>query len=83
MSSYFNSYPNAMRSKVFDIEIVDGMNKHIVDKLKKQLSQKQNLLDELIDVFETDRKNAQATIKIQNATQSRQARTKLKQNKEL
>ena len=56
LSSYFNSYPNAMRSDIMDVESVDGMNKHIIDKLKKQLSQKQNVHDELIDVFETDRK---------------------------
>jgi hypothetical protein len=56
LSSYFNSYPNAMKSNIMDVESVDGMNKHIIDKLHKLLLQKQTLRDELIDVFETDRK---------------------------
>ena len=44
---YFYSYPNTMRSKVTDADSVDGMNKHIIDQMQKQLLQKQN---ELIDV---------------------------------
>jgi hypothetical protein len=61
LSSYFNSIPNAMKSNIMDTDSVDGMNKHIIDKLQKQLSQKQTLRDELIDVFETDRKTKAAS----------------------
>jgi hypothetical protein len=80
LSSHFNSYPNAMKPNPNDTDSINAMNQHVIDKLQKQLLQKQKLRDELVDVFETDRKNTQAASKLQGAVRRIEA---IKQNKEL
>ena len=69
LSSQFNSYPNAMKPNPNDTDSINAMNKHVIDKLQKQLSQKQTLRDELIDVFETDRKQTQAATMLKDTEQ--------------
>ncbi len=34
LSEYFYSKPNALKSNIVDVESVDGMNKHIIEKIK-------------------------------------------------
>jgi hypothetical protein len=69
LSSQFNSYPNAMKPNPKDTDSINAMNKHVIDKLQKQLLQKQTLRDELIDVFETDRKQTQAATMLKDTEQ--------------
>ena len=35
LSKYFYSKPNALKSNIMDVESVDGMNKHIIEKIKR------------------------------------------------
>ena len=45
LSSYFNSSPNTMKSNINDVDSIDGMNKHIIDKMQKKLLQEKTLRD--------------------------------------